>query len=163
MNSVNWATVCTGTPAPTTSTLGVPPITPTGVTPSADAKTWTVSFASQGLAGTYQFQVLPGVTDASSYANPLNRDGDWLNVCYTTDAPWSLAETHLHVAADPAEFPQTRTGNPKPGQFDYAMSQAPGTSSHTDCVPLAGLEDAFDLHLRQGEIAALIGPEDRPA
>lgn len=70
-----------------------------------------------------------------------------LHVRYTTDAPWCLAETHMHVVADdPALFPQTKTGNPKPGQFAYGMTHAPGTASYTYCLPIAGLEEAEVLY-----------------
>ncbi len=54
-------------------------ITPTSVTPSGDSRTWTVGFANQGLAGTYQFKVGPNVLDASVFGNAMNQDGDWLN------------------------------------------------------------------------------------
>jgi len=74
-------------------------------------------------------------------------EGEYLYVRCMTAPPWFLTETHLHVAADPAEFPQTSTGNPKPGQFDYPMIHGPGTSSHTECVPLAGLAQAEVLYL----------------
>lgn len=53
-------------------------ITPISVT-TGDNLTWTVSFAGQGLTGTYNFTIGPDVLDASTYANPMNQDGDWIN------------------------------------------------------------------------------------
>lgn len=35
------------------------------------------------------------------------------------DPDWCLTETHLHVAKYFADIPQTKKGNPIPGQFDY--------------------------------------------
>ena len=46
-------------------------------------------------------------------------DGDTLYVKYfITDPDWCLTETHLHVADELILIPQTKTGNPKPGQFE---------------------------------------------
>jgi len=46
-------------------------------------------------------------------------DSDNLYVKYTTENGWCLSETHLHVAGTLGEIPQTKKGNPIPGQFDY--------------------------------------------
>jgi len=35
------------------------------------------------------------------------------------DTDWCLTETHLHVATSIGDIPQTKKGNPKPGQFEY--------------------------------------------
>jgi len=46
-------------------------------------------------------------------------DGDYLYVRYViTDSDWCLTETHLQVATSLDGIPQTKTGNPKPGQFE---------------------------------------------
>jgi len=54
-------------------------------------------------------------------------DGDTLYVKYVIyEDGWCLTETHLHVAKSEGEIPQTKKGNPIPGQFDY--------KSEHDCV-----------------------------
>ena len=43
-----------------------------------------------------------------------------VRVTYSLDTPnWCLTGIHLHVASDKEGVPQTRKGNPIPGQFDY--------------------------------------------
>jgi len=63
-----------------------------------------------------------------------------LYVKYSTS--WSLVETQMHIAPDPAEFPRTTSGNPRPGQFDFKMNHAPGTSTWTYVVPYPELRPA---------------------
>jgi hypothetical protein len=47
-------------------------------------------------------------------------DGTDLHVEYNiTDLDWCLTETHMHVATTLDGIPQTKKGNPIPGQFDY--------------------------------------------
>jgi hypothetical protein len=46
-------------------------------------------------------------------------DGDHLFVKYEGDG-WTISETHLHVASDFEDIPQTKKGNPKVGKFDYS-------------------------------------------
>jgi len=52
-------------------------------------------------------------------------DGDYLHVNFTTADDWSLKETHLHVATSVSGIPQTKKGNPIPGQFDYKEDHDP--------------------------------------
>jgi hypothetical protein len=47
-------------------------------------------------------------------------DEEQLYVQYQTTDGWCLTVTHLHVATSVADIPQTKTGNPKPGQFAYS-------------------------------------------
>ena len=46
-------------------------------------------------------------------------DGTNLYVKYETDDPWVLTETHLSVNISETNIPQTKKGNPIPGQFEY--------------------------------------------
>lgn len=46
-------------------------------------------------------------------------DADHLYVRYAMTGDWCLNEVDLHVATTPGGIPQTNSGNPKPGQFDY--------------------------------------------
>ncbi|MFX1431215.1 MAG: hypothetical protein ACFFCY_13710 [Promethearchaeota archaeon] len=44
---------------------------------------------------------------------------EYIYVKYTVIEGWWLTETHLHIASSIEEIPQTKKGNPIPGQFDY--------------------------------------------
>jgi hypothetical protein len=49
-------------------------------------------------------------------------------------AGWRLTETHLAIATSANGIPQTKTGNPIPGQFPYSRSYDPGVSSDKYCI-----------------------------
>lgn len=63
-------------------------------------------------------------------------DEDSLNVTYTTTGDWYMSETHLHVAEDCEDVPQTGSGNPKVGQFEYSTSHDPAVQEYTVEIPL---------------------------
>ncbi len=44
---------------------------------------------------------------------------EYIYVKYSLIEGWSLTESHLHLASSIEEIPQTKKGNPIPGQFDY--------------------------------------------
>ncbi len=64
------------------------------------------------------------------------QDEDYLYVKYVTEDGWEMTETHLHVAGDVADFPQTKKGNPKVGQFDYSTDHNPAVDEFEYMVPL---------------------------
>jgi hypothetical protein len=72
-----------------------------------------------------------------------------LVVTYETTGGWLIEETHLHIGDgdDCAEafgdIPQTKTGNPKIGHFDYASSHDPTVTSVIHTIPLASLDGDF--------------------
>lgn len=47
-------------------------------------------------------------------------DGERLCVTYNATGTWFIQETHLHIGLTLSDIPQTRSGNPRPGQFMYA-------------------------------------------
>jgi hypothetical protein len=61
---------------------------------------------------------------------------EYLFVKYETDSEWKLTETHLSVTDDFYKIPQTRSGNPKVGRFEYAMRHNPAVSEYTYKVDL---------------------------
>ncbi|MCL5877438.1 MAG: hypothetical protein M1540_06475 [Candidatus Bathyarchaeota archaeon] len=65
-------------------------------------------------------------------------DGTNLYVQYNTYNPWKISETHLAVALNPADFPQTKSGNPQVGKFPYKHE---GLNANTDfyIIPLSSL------------------------
>ncbi|MBA3547047.1 MAG: hypothetical protein H0T76_11235 [Nannocystis sp.] len=65
----------------------------------------------------------------------VSSDDASICVVFSTVGDWHLGETHLAIAADPADIAQ-KQGNPIPGQFPYKHE---GLSTQLDefCVPLA--------------------------
>ncbi|MFH0912374.1 MAG: hypothetical protein V1807_01810 [Patescibacteria group bacterium] len=51
----------------------------------------------------------------------VTNDAQFVYVEYTTWAPWVLVETHVAVSDSLEGIPQTKTGNPKVGQFAYTI------------------------------------------
>jgi len=54
-------------------------------------------------------------------------DGTDLYVKYETTGDWVMTETHLAVVTDPEDFPVTKTGNPKVGNFPFSDPHGPVT------------------------------------
>jgi hypothetical protein len=70
----------------------------------------------------------------------VSDDGVNLTVKYVTTDGWVLNETHLAVAGSLDAIPQTKRGNPIPGQFDNKNeSQNLGITEYTYEIPLADL------------------------
>lgn len=44
---------------------------------------------------------------------------------YTTTGDWDMTETHRHVAEGCDDLPQTRSGYPKAGQFEFKATHEP--------------------------------------
>jgi hypothetical protein len=63
-------------------------------------------------------------------------DADFLYVQYILDDGWCLTETHLHVASDLVDIPQTKKKNPIPGHFTYNDEWDPCKTEHTYPIPL---------------------------
>lgn len=55
-------------------------------------------------------------------------------VAYATEGPWLLRETHLAIADSLDGIPQTRSGNPRPGQFQWSATHNPPVQQFTYCV-----------------------------
>jgi len=76
----------------------------------------------------------------------VGNDGENLYVTFTIGEPgtieeprWFLEETHVAVATDPGDIPQTKKGNPIPGQFPYTCDELePGATTCTATIPLDG-------------------------
>lgn len=70
-------------------------------------------------------------------------DSDTLYVKYDiTDPDTCLLETHLHVAEELGDIPQTKKGNPIPGHFDYKMEHNCVTE-YTYSIPLTAANQLF--------------------
>jgi Ca-activated chloride channel family protein len=62
-------------------------------------------------------------------------DMDYLYIKYVTEDGWYMTETHLHVADDATDIPQTKKGNPIPGQFDNVDYHNPGVQVFEYTIP----------------------------
>lgn len=63
-------------------------------------------------------------------------DNEYLYVKYTTTDGWVVTETHLAVADSLDGIPQTKKGNPIPGQFSCSMIHDPPVTEYTYVIPL---------------------------
>jgi len=52
----------------------------------------------------------------------ITNDENYLYIEYVTTPPWVLIETHVAIADSLSGIPQTKTGNPKVGQFAYDIN-----------------------------------------
>lgn len=69
----------------------------------------------------------------------ISNDNESLSVSYATQDGWKLTETHVHVACTLSGIPQTKTGNPKVGNFDYQRTYNPPVTEDTYEISLEGL------------------------
>lgn len=75
-------------------------------------------------------------------------DADYLYVDYKiTDGAWCITKTHVAVATDPLDLPQTKKNNPIPGKFAY--------SAVHDCVTEYGYMIPIPLGVVVGEPLAI--------
>ncbi len=58
----------------------------------------------------------------------VGNDGTYLYVVFDTSDGWTLTETHVAVSTTVDGIPQTKTGNPIPGQFDYSAEHQNATT-----------------------------------
>ena len=90
----------------------------------------------------------------------IRNDSDTLYVTYITSGGWKLVETHVHVALDPTQIPQTQPnkkgkggGNPIPGLFQFSEPPTNPTIQtyeiSLDEISDAGFdpEEYFDLYV----------------
>lgn len=79
--------------------------------------------------------------DAGTVTATFNETGNQLTVTYLlVTSGYCLLETHLDLQADPANFPQTNSGNPKVGQFAYGatLNCEPGWTQVVDLTTIPG-------------------------
>lgn len=76
-------------------------------------------------------------TDAGTVT--VANDANNLYVTYRTTGDWKLQQTHLHAADSLASVPQTKTGNPKIGNFKYQTTHNPPVTEYTYTIPKTAL------------------------
>jgi len=60
------------------------------------------------------------------------------------DEGWLLTETHIAVAYVLDGIPQTKKGNPIPGQFPYGDDNLGGEESYEECIPFEEIEGGIE-------------------
>lgn len=90
--------------------------------------------------------------------------GQDLVVTFATQDGWELVESHLWVGESLSDMPQSRSGNPKIGNFPYASGDISGATSFSVVIPISELGGepyvcGKDFHLAAH--AALRKPDGR--
>lgn len=88
-----------------------------------------------GQAGTYA-EILAGQTIPAGTVCFTVIDDFTMEVTFATTDGWELTEAHLWMGCDPEGYPQTRQGNPIPGQFPFHSGDITGATTYTFSVPL---------------------------
>ena len=89
------------------------------------------------------------------YASQHYRVGEliiWKNtthliVKYDLDEGYNMSESQLHIATSLAGIPQTKTGNPKIGNFDYSENHDPRVAEYTYTIPWDQSWNNLDLYI----------------
>ncbi len=87
----------------------------------------TLTVAQEELLTLTEVNLVAGQdTNVGGVIVEYDKEEGCLYVTYdVTGGTWYLTETHLQVATSLEGIPQTKKGNPIPGQFDYKMEHEP--------------------------------------
>jgi len=89
---------------------------------------WTITIqADQPCGNVAEIPLLAGQTIDVGFMTVSNNQNS-LIIVYHAENGWTITETHLAVATSLAGIPQTKKGNPIPGQFPYYTSHSPGVT-----------------------------------
>ena len=77
-----------------------------------------------------------------------------LIVTYNTTGGWQLVEAHIWVGTSLASMPQTKSGNPKIGNFPYASGDITGATTYTQTISLGNIFTCPNTVTRRLFIAA---------
>jgi hypothetical protein len=77
----------------------------------------------------------------------VSGDGATLSVKYDPAPGCLLMETHLHVADALAAIPQTKKGNPIPGQFEFKTEHVPPATEFTYSIDASRWLPTMDLYI----------------
>lgn len=90
-------------------------------------------------------------------------DDSTLYVKYAlTDPDACLTETHLHAAGQLDSIPQTKKGNPIPGQFEYSMEHG-CVASYTYTIPLNGWSIGDELQIAAHAVVEIFSSDSENA
>ncbi|MBP7830200.1 MAG: hypothetical protein KA248_09815 [Kiritimatiellae bacterium] len=68
----------------------------------------------------------------------VGNDDEFLFIVFLTQDGWGLKETHVSVGAGLSDIPQTKTGNPQVGRFEYKSAHS-GETMYVYVIPLETL------------------------
>ena len=102
---------------------------------------WTASAAAVTPCTDKATDLIAGKDNNIGNVNVCN-DSTTLTVTYEATTPWCLMDTHLQVGTSLDDFPLTKNGNPKPGQFAYGDTYPACEGTATLEIPLDTLGDA---------------------
>ncbi len=86
-------------------------------------------------------------------------DETFLYVRYSTAGGWGLSETHLSVADTLDGIPQTKSGNPIPGKFQYKADYDPAVTDYTYAIDSSEWLEGTELFLAAHAVVELDGYE----
>ena len=86
-----------------------------------DKSTNTFTFDTS-CAATQETDLIAGKNMYAGTVSVTKLDDETLEVSFNAAPGFCITETHLHVAAEPGDFPVNGGGNPKIGNFDYQGS-----------------------------------------
>lgn len=87
-------------------------------------------------AGTTESFTLYAGQNIAAGTVDVSNDATNLYVTFNLSGDWCMTESHVAVATDPSGIPQTKTGNPIPGQFPYQHSYGSCVTTDTYTIPL---------------------------
>ena len=77
----------------------------------------------------------------------VSKDSSYLYVEYYLDDGYDMSVSHLHVATSLDGIPQTPSGNPKIGNFEYNGEHDPRVTEYTYTMPWDSAWDGIDLYI----------------
>ncbi|MBA7643212.1 hypothetical protein ES703_50931 [subsurface metagenome] len=66
--------------------------------------------------------------------------GTGLRITINPQSGWKITESHVAVHTSPANIPQNKNGNPRPGHFTWSQKSAPTTIPHKYTIPYSEIE-----------------------
>ena len=72
----------------------------------------------------------------------IERDESYLIITYTTSGNWKINATHMYAGIC-EDIPQTRSGNPRVGVFDYATTHSNGTNTVQYAIEVDFFDSCF--------------------
>lgn len=72
----------------------------------------------------------------------IERDAEYLYITYETTGGWVIDATHMFAGVC-TDIPETRSGNPKVGVFDYSTTHSEGTNTVSYAIEIDFFEEAF--------------------
>lgn len=96
----------------------------------------TVTATTTGACTDTAVDLIAGQKTVIGTVSVTNSEDD-ITVTYLLSDGWYMTESHLHLAMDCDEVPQTRSGNPQVGRFEFSRNYDPATQRDTYVASLS--------------------------